>query len=332
MAWCDRGAIGHTWLPELAKEGVPIVNCGRDWGAEDGIATVSVDAGSVLDLVVAHCAKLSIPRLKFFGLDLPDSEARAFMVNALAERAAPFEIETGFLGLKGAPPRESIARLLNPEDEEGFGNNLLREKLPLAIFCEDDYYGRFACSVAASVGIQVPDGLAVLAAGDNVIGRLGNPTLTTIRLPGFEVGRRAFSILAAAWSARWDASQHRVSFPASELVVRESTGGKGCDPILESVRRRIEVHALTGITFQEVCAELGSPPKALRRRYVEVYGESPSERIKKIRLAEAEDRLRRSDESMAEIAAACGFSSQAAFYNFFIRHTGTSPSEFRENG
>jgi len=32
---------------------------------------------------------------------------------------------------------------------------------------------------------------------------------------------------------------------------------------------------------------------------------------------------------VAEIATACGFTSQASFYNYFLRHTAISPSDFR---
>ncbi len=325
VAWSDRR---HRWLPELAGKGVPVVNCGSDWLPSDGIATVAVDMGTVLDLAVAHCVELSIPRLKFFGQIVPDAKLRMGVVAALAGRAAAFGIQTGFIGLSGTSPSESLSRLLAPEKENALRKRLLEEELPLAILCEDDYYARLACNVATAAGIRVSGELAVLGAGNNVVSRLGNPTISTVKLPGVEVGQEAFAIIGDVWAGR-GLPKEPLRIPATELIVRESTGGKSRDVVMERTRRQIELEALKGLTFQELVPGARISPKILRRRYAEVYGEAPTDHIRRLRMEEAKRCLVETDASMAEIAHRCGFASQASFYNYFMRHEGMAPSGFR---
>jgi AraC family transcriptional regulator len=76
----------------------------------------------------------------------------------------------------------------------------------------------------------------------------------------------------------------------------------------------------------------GVSSKTLVRRYEEAYGIDPTEEIRRLRLDQAKRMLRETDQPIAEIAALCGFSSQAGFYNYFMRHTRTCPSEFRKAG
>ena len=45
--------------------------------------------------------------------------------------------------------------------------------------------------------------------------------------------------------------------------------------------------------------------------------------------AEAKRLLAEPDTAIAEVATACGFTSQAGLYNYFKRHAGIGPSEFR---
>jgi len=40
--------------------------------------------------------------------------------------------------------------------------------------------------------------------------------------------------------------------------------------------------------------------------------------------------LKETDEAIGQVAAACGFSSSAAFANYFQRHVGCSPGELRK--
>ena len=185
--------------------------------------------------------------------------------------------------------------------------------------------------MALRTGRAVPADLAVLGAGNGLIGRYGDPTISTVAFPGEEIGRRGFELVARA--ATGEPMPHsKVSVPADELIVRESTGGRARDVALERVHRRIEAEALGGLTFGELPHLAGISAKVLRERYREAYGEGPSEHIRRLRVGEAKRLLVETELPIASIAAACGFSSQAGFYNYFQRHTGWAPKEYRAQG
>jgi LacI family transcriptional regulator len=326
VTWADTQ---QKWLGEVSKAGVPIVNCGGDWEPSKRLAAVAVEMISLLELAVSHCRDLSIPRLKFFGQIVSSSEGRMKFVEALAAKAEPFGIQTGFIEVKGIPPNQSLSRLLNPQSEKKLLKCFAAEELPLTLFCEDDHFARLACNVAKLAGLRIPEDVAVLGASDDVVGRLGEPPISTIRLPGREIGQKAFALIKASW-AKKAMPEERVQIPATELIARESTVGQCLEVALERTRREIEFGALNGVTFEELTASSGMSQKILRRRYAEAFGETPTGQLRRLRVEAAKSLLLENESSMTEIATACGFASQGAFYNFFMRHVGIAPSEFRE--
>lgn len=77
-------------------------------------------------------------------------------------------------------------------------------------------------------------------------------------------------------------------------------------------------------------AELSA--KTLIRKYTAAYGLDPLDDLRRRRLDKAKQRLADQTVPISEVAASCGFSSQANFYNYFPRHTGMSPTTFRAGG
>lgn len=67
----------------------------------------------------------------------------------------------------------------------------------------------------------------------------------------------------------------------------------------------------------------------LARLIKRLFGLTPSQFITKSRIAAASRMLRESDQSVSEIAHACGFYDHSAFTRAFRSATGTTPSEFR---
>lgn len=327
VTWADQGKV---WIKDISEAGVPVVNCGGDWEPTERLGAVAVQMSSLLELAVAHCRELSISRLKFLGQIVSSSEGRMRFVDALAEKAGTFGIETGFIELEGIPPNQSLSRLLNPQKEKKLLKYFKEEKSPLALFCEDDHFARLACNVGLLAGIRIPEDLAVFGASDDVIGRLGEPPISSIRLPGRKIGERAFQLIKRYWEGE-AMPEERIQIPATELILRESTVGQCHEVALARTRREIELGALRGITFEELTASAGMSQKILRRRYAEAFGETPTAHLKRLRIEAASRLLKDKEISMTEIATACGFSSHGAFSNFFIRHAGMAPSEFRRN-
>jgi AraC-like DNA-binding protein len=70
-------------------------------------------------------------------------------------------------------------------------------------------------------------------------------------------------------------------------------------------------------------------PQRFARLMKRVHGLTPSQFIAKTRIATASRLLRETDQSVADIATACGFYDHSAFTRTFRSATGVTPSEFR---
>ena len=67
------------------------------------------------------------------------------------------------------------------------------------------------------------------------------------------------------------------------------------------------------------------------RRFKETVGMSPHAYVLSRRLDRAQQMLRRRDRSLADIAVACGFSSQAHFTTAFRSAFGATPDKYRRS-
>jgi LacI family transcriptional regulator len=326
VAWVDRK---HSWLEEMASAGIPVVNCGGDWNGTAGIGSVAVKMATVLDLAIEHLISLGLPKIYFFGHRVSGCKHRLGFVDAIRQRVSALGIEVSHLETKSITPDEDLSLLLAPNREKRLYKQFEAFDEPVAMLCENDFFGLLACDIAAGAGLHIPTDLAVLSGNESSVGRYSEPTISGIRLPGIEIGELAFDLIARAHDG--EALPTKIQgVPARDLIVRESTGGPGLDVGLESVNRRIQKGAVAGLNFGELPALAGLSAKVLRRRYREVYGEEPSAQIQRLRLDEAK-RLLGTDLTVVEVATACGFASLSAFSNFFVRHEGHSPSEFRKS-
>lgn len=84
-----------------------------------------------------------------------------------------------------------------------------------------------------------------------------------------------------------------------------------------------------GLTLKLLAQFLGYSEKYCSDFFQSTMGESFSGYLKRRRTDTAASLLTTTDKSVAEIAAALGFSDQFSFSHFFKRSTGRSPREFR---
>jgi LacI family gluconate utilization system Gnt-I transcriptional repressor len=62
---------------------------------------------------------------------------------------------------------------------------------PDALFCANDALATAALRAAADLGLQVPRSMAVVGFGDFDVAAVTSPALTTVRIPGRDIGERA---------------------------------------------------------------------------------------------------------------------------------------------
>jgi len=98
---------------------------------------------------------------------------------------------------------------------------LARPPLPTALLCCGDLIAIGAISALQEAGIRVPEDVSVTGCDDIFFARLARPPLTTVHVPGKEMGRLAFQLLH---EARQRSSQRdQKSVVETNLVIRKST-------------------------------------------------------------------------------------------------------------
>lgn len=91
---------------------------------------------------------------------------------------------------------------------------------PTAIMCGSDVLAIGAISAAREAGLRVPDDVAITGFDDFEFSEYADPPLTTVRVPGYEMGRAAARMLIGALDGERPVQPHVVL--ESELVVRAS--------------------------------------------------------------------------------------------------------------
>jgi AraC-like DNA-binding protein len=103
----------------------------------------------------------------------------------------------------------------------------------------------------------------------------------------------------------------------------------GEDARLRRAEAFLRAHVGAPLSLAALAREAGLSRFHLLRLFKQTYGETPFRRLARLRLEEAQRRLMRTQDSITEIAFACGHESPAHFAAAFRREFGVAPKDFR---
>jgi len=98
---------------------------------------------------------------------------------------------------------------------------------------------------------------------------------------------------------------------------------------IRRVLEYIEAHIGDDLSLEAMAAEVELSPFYLSRVFKAELGQSPHQYVLSRRVELAKALLRNSDQTIAEVAFAAGFSSQSHLSNWFTRTVGVSPAVYR---
>ncbi|MGC4013454.1 MAG: helix-turn-helix domain-containing protein [Luteolibacter sp.] len=319
-------------LPKLATCGLPIVDCGITRAGEEQLPMVSritFDRSTIHGLAIDHFAELGLEIVGYVGTVLR-------LDGQLSQHVAPLQaigLSKGMewqehdLGLEKLTNHwEAIWELADDERLMAFLKNCPK---PIGLLTEDDYIGVLICEAARKLGISLPGEIAVMGQGNRVLGQSGSPTLSSVVIPGREVGAAAAAMLDE-WIKTGIQPANRM-VPCTEVAFRESTGGLSRHTGIERAKRYMELHAVEGTTVSEIANIAGCSIRTLRQRFEDFYGIDVADHLRHSRRDNALRLIAKTDLPIAEIAKQCGFHSPSNFFNFVKRHTGgIGPQEYRK--
>jgi LacI family transcriptional regulator len=114
------------------------------------------------------------------------------------------------------------------------------------------------------------------------------------------------------------------------IAVRRSTDVLAFDDEhVSAAMRLIHEHAADGISMKELIRRVPVSRKWLDIRFKALVGHTPSQEIRKLRLAHVQDMLLQTDLSIQQIAIRCGFSCGENLIRFFRDACGLPPRAYR---
>lgn len=101
------------------------------------------------------------------------------------------------------------------------------------------------------------------------------------------------------------------------------------DDLVDRCTGLLRAHLQDGIGNDALAAALGMHPHALGKRFKRRCGCGPQSFLQDLRVREAASRLHHSDDSLEDIAGACGFYDRYHLGRVFKKRRGISPAAFR---
>jgi LacI family transcriptional regulator len=202
---------------------------------------------------------------------------------------------------------------------------------PVGVLACTDYRARHVLQVCRTIGVRVPDDVAVVGVdNDEMLCALTTPPLTSIEQGHLQIGYEAAALLDRLM-ARKKTAQLRWVIPPERLVARQSTDVVACqDPDLAAAVRFIRQQACTGIDVQAVQKATHMSRSTLDRKFLATLGRTVHAEIQRVQVDRARQLLTGTNLLVKQIAKRCGFRYAEYMTMVFQRHTGQSPIQYRQ--
>lgn len=114
-------------------------------------------------------------------------------------------------------------RLSQEEGKEAIQKLLKETPKPDAIFCANDTTALNTIIYLQENGYKVPEDIAIVGFSNEPFSAVVTPSITTIKQPGFEMGKRAAELIIKQISQKGKATKFETITMDTELVVRNSS-------------------------------------------------------------------------------------------------------------
>jgi LacI family transcriptional regulator len=321
-----HGLIGHfsedALLAHVKRAGLPAVDISPAHRHVE-LPRVSTDDVAVGRLAAAHLLSLGLPHFAFYG-------RRSDYFSLLREQG--FKQAIGAAGLSF---HVFINGALGPAHEARTGEEPLegwvrRLPKPIGIVASTDSRALDLLAVCRKLEIDVPGSVAVLGVdNDDVFCELANPPLSSIALSTQRIGYEAARMLDRLMAGETPAQRQLLIPPAGVVPRRSSDLPAILDPDVAAAVRYISLHVQDDLQVADVLREVSVSRRSLEQRFLKALGRTPAAEIRRAQVEVAKQMLTQTDEPMARVALAAGFSNAKQLGSTFQHETGETPIAYR---
>lgn len=320
-----RGVIGMFYDPSVIawyqKQSIPIVNLSSGM-PEQNLPTVRADNRLSGCIAAEHLIERGFGHLAFIGKDDGAQQMRREgFIDAAAQagvRAQQFQNDAG-----GGDWSQSPGKL---------GPWLLSLPKPIGVMAGDEMTGWTVIGTSLDNGLEVPEEVAVISAGnEEIVCESSDVPLTSVLFPGERIGFEGATLLDRLMHGQ-SAPVEPLCIPPVYVATRQSTDILAIDDkdIARAVRY-IREHACNGIGVMDVMRDVPVDRRWLERQFRKRLGRSLMEEIYRVRINRARMMLSESEIPLPKVAEQCGFGQIKSFGLLFRQMTGWTPAAFRRN-
>lgn len=200
----------------LHRRGSPCVNLGSD-AAQPGVLSLVPDYTQGSRLAIEHLHRLGHRQIAIVSGPFGATDPQIIDLNHGVRLACD---EFG-IGLDAQ--RIVYGDLTEKAGRAAFEELLGRQPEPTAVFCLSDAAAAGVVAAAQARGLKVPGQLSVIGCSDDACAQFTQPALTTLHLPGEEMGAQGVAEIERLVREPLHAEPRKVTLPVS-LIQRESAG------------------------------------------------------------------------------------------------------------
>lgn len=220
----------------------------------------------------------------------------------------------------------------------------LFDGLPDTIFFVKDALGRYAAvnrTLADRTGHERKETLIGLTADQVFRGELGKriaeqdrAILRSARSLKGELELHLYPGGDEGWCLTWkeplfDRKRAVIGLVGLSRDLRPANAAPDETKALATVLRHAQDYPETPVRIGDLAARVGLSVFQFDQRIRAMFGLSAGQYLTRLRIDRASERLRRTEEPIAEIALDCGYADQTAFTRQFRKVVGLSPGQYR---
>lgn len=320
------GVIALASEPELARRlaalDLPVVNVS---GRLDppGLPTVRVDDLAIGALAADYFLASGLRHFAYFG----HKGAAIF-----SRRGDGFSRRLG--EAHGCRRLEVSIRVpaleLRAADRQRLRRWLRKLPKPAGILCGTDWAAGSLYEACEELGLRVGADLAVLGVdNDEFLCETRDPPLSSVDTHPNRVGYEAAAMMAGMLAGR-PVSLEPVLIPPVGVVQRQSSNLLAVpDPQVATVLRYIREHAHEPLSVARLVPLVSLSRRVLERRFRACMGYTILAEIHRVKMERIRELLGHTDQTLEQIAAACGFAQVSHMSALFRKKTGQSPGACR---
>jgi LacI family transcriptional regulator len=203
---------------------------------------------------------------------------------------------------------------------------------PLAVFAPSDWMAVDVLETCESVGLSVPEEVAIVGADNLMLAADTMPTPISTVDPNLEhMGYVGAALLDDLMDGK-PIPKEPIRVPAKGLIVRKSSDLIAVNHVgvARSLRFMWE-HFQEPIGVDDIARVAGMSLRGLQQAFIHHIGRPPGHELHRVRLDHAKQLLISSTHKTETVASMCGYTSFNSFWVAFRRGTGISPARFRKN-